>query len=251
MGTRRKIDYRKDPHGQHVFAISRPESLREHLLALGMKVPGPLGRTCARRLRKRYLNKAAERLAALARSLPKGALCIDLGANVGRVSEILLDAGLRVIAFEPDPVTFAALQARVGQREGARLINAAAGTAAGRLDLMRPHGWDGTTLKGSDAGSLVIRNDRMDAGNAVEVEVIDFADFLRGLGEQVALLKIDIEGGEWELVPHLVTTGALSLADQIVVETHEWLDPARRTQAAEFRALAQKTTHPQISFDWI
>jgi hypothetical protein len=38
--------------------------------------------------------------------------------------------------------------------------------------------------------------------------------------EDYCVVKIDIEGGEWDLVPHLDETGALELIDELFVEFH-------------------------------
>lgn len=46
--------------------------------------------------------------------LSPGALCFDVGANIGDKSEALLQAGARVVAFEPNPLVTPELQARCG-----------------------------------------------------------------------------------------------------------------------------------------
>lgn len=44
------------------------------------------------------------------KSLPPGAVVIDIGANVGLVSETLARRGLRGISFEPNTSAFAKLK---------------------------------------------------------------------------------------------------------------------------------------------
>ena len=62
-------------------------------------------------------------------------VALDIGANIGEVSERLLEAGYEVYAFEPHPVTFEKLTARLGGRPGFRAMEAAIGPADGRMDL--------------------------------------------------------------------------------------------------------------------
>lgn len=251
MRYRNPQDIRNDPHYRHIFAIQRPTTSREVWLNLIRFHPGRKGLNAARRLYRTYLARRLAEFFAVIDRLPKGSLCIDLGANVGDISEGLLDRGMRVIAFEPDPATFAALSRRLAGREGVQLLCAAAGTADGRAEIQRPEGWTEHTLKGSPGSSLIHRGKGMDPGTATGVEVLDFAGFLRGLGERVAVVKVDIEGGEWELIPHLAQSGCLDLMDHLFVETHEWMDASRFAQAAEFRQMAAQRKSPHMTFDWV
>jgi FkbM family methyltransferase len=62
--------------------------------------------------------------------VPAGALCFDVGANVGVKSEALLKAGARVVSFEPHPDLWAELRARCQSTHWA-LIPAALGAEPG------------------------------------------------------------------------------------------------------------------------
>jgi len=37
-------------------------------------------------------------------------------------------------------------------------------------------------------------------------------------------MKIDIEGGEWDVLPEMIKTGALSHVRQLIMEFHSWVD---------------------------
>lgn len=86
---------------------------------------------------------------------------------------------------------------------------------------------------------------------SVEVQGRDLAEFLSELGP-VDFLKIDVEGFEVELVPHLVRSKALAETAFVAVETHDkekWqaLSPATRSMraAVETAGLGQK-----FSWNW-
>lgn len=54
--------------------------------------------------------------------------------------------------------------------------------------------------------------------------MIDFAEFLRKRykKEDYVVAKIDVEGSEFALFDHLLSTGAASLVDELFVEWHGW-----------------------------
>lgn len=51
---------------------------------------------------------------------------------------------------------------------------------------------------------------------------VDFAAFLRDryTEKDFVVVKLDIEGGEWSLIPHLISTGAIRLVDEMLFECH-------------------------------
>ena len=56
----------------------------------------------------------------------------------------------------------------------------------------------------------------------VSVSTIDFAEFLqrRVTEADYVAVKMDIEGAEYTVVPHLIATGAIRLIDEMFVEVH-------------------------------
>ena len=74
--------------------------------------------------------------------LPAGALCFDVGANLGKKSEALLRAGMRVVAFEPNPRLLPELRARCSYDSNWTLLPAAvgSGSAVATLHIRQLHG---------------------------------------------------------------------------------------------------------------
>ncbi len=62
-------------------------------------------------------------------------VAIDIGANVGKYSEALLEAGFEVHAFEPNPSVLAQLQTRLGARKKFTALGFALGARDGKLAL--------------------------------------------------------------------------------------------------------------------
>jgi FkbM family methyltransferase len=134
---------------------------------------------------------------------------LDLGANVGMFGLYLLGRWpeARLDAFEPDPANAAVLRRTVSANglEGQWAIHEAAAGAR-----------DGTVRFRSGGVAL----SRIDTAGDLEVALVDVGDRLAG----VDLLKMDIEGGEWEILadPRFGAAGPRAL----VLEYHPHLCPS-------------------------
>jgi FkbM family methyltransferase len=177
---------------------------------------GPTSRLLSERSwRRRLRNDAA--LAACVSSCNPGDVAIDVGASEGIYALALrhrVGAAGRVIALEPNPVSFAALQRRTW-RSGIAMYNYAASNEACRATLRVPRSKYGDHLHG--LGSLAER--ATDAVDEFEVNAIPLDALDTGSG-RIGLIKIDTEGWEYE-----VARGAQLLIAQhrphLVVEIEE------------------------------
>jgi len=135
------------------------------------------------------------------------ALIIDCGANVG-LSVIYwkyLYPESRIIAFEPDPKIFQLLQSNISEFDykNIELQQAAVWISNGEL-LFLPDG--------SVGGKLVnqVDNDRL-----IKVRTIQLLEYLN---QPVEVLKIDIEGAEFEVLQDCATS--LGNVNKIFLEYH-------------------------------
>ena len=144
---------------------------------------------------------------------------LDCGAHVGLFS-VLAGAAYptaKLIAYEPNPENLPwlgrnllPLGARVSFKE------AAASTYAGRRRFVSEFSNTGHLQDGT--------------GDGVEVNVLDFADELKAVHGQALLLKMDIEGEEERLLPHIVCVLPQECA--LFLETHH--GPEKRAQTETF-----------------
>jgi len=51
--------------------------------------------------------------------------------------------------------------------------------------------------------------------------------------QKVDILKIDIEGGEWDSLAQILAAGAIDQVDQLVMEIHYWLNDAKGDTSIE------------------
>jgi FkbM family methyltransferase len=123
--------------------------------------------------------------------LPPGALCFDVGANVGEKSEALLLAGARVVAFEPNPLIVPELQARCAHDKNWSLVAAGVGCESAVAAFYARAGHVNSGF--IDGGEVV-------ATFNAPVVTLDAA--IRRFGAP-AFCKIDVEGWEVEVLKGL------------------------------------------------
>ncbi|MBE1208097.1 FkbM family methyltransferase [Aminobacter carboxidus] len=183
----------------------------------------------------------------LMNSSPRGGLFIDLGANVGDVTNRALGYGMRVIAFEPDPVARRVLTERFSGNDRVTIIPKAVGASARTaMFYQRP---DIANVGKTQSSSLLETHEHA-SGSQLEVEVIDLVQFLRDLREPVSVIKMDIEGAEVECLEVLFESGIYRNIGSMLVETHDRLFPhlSGRLDRIRDRIAAEQLSH--ISLDW-
>lgn len=133
---------------------------------------------------------------------------LDCGANIGYtvLHYKRQFPGARITAFEPDP-QFVPLLRRNLERNGAgdvQVVESAAWIADGHAKWV---------MEGTDGSRLLTRA----SARTTTVEVAT-VDLLRFLDREIDLLKVDIEGAEFEVVPHIAPR--LGNVKNILVECH-------------------------------
>lgn len=146
----------------------------------------------------------------------EGVVAVDVGANIGEYTELLMEIcpGARVLALEPSRKAYDELLERTGNL-GVEAWNLALGHEPGTATL-----YDYAEVEGSQHASLYqgvfdfIHNSR---ATGVEVEVQTLDAFLEGEGiDEVTLLKIDTEGSELAVLEG----GARTLGERRVEVVH-------------------------------
>jgi FkbM family methyltransferase len=171
--------------------------------------------------------------------LAEGDVLLDVGAFVGDwTARMLRDAPrVQVLAFEPEP---SALE-RFGERiDDPRVV-------------LLPYGLGGRTRRErlvlGGPGSSVFTQPG-DFGST-DIELRDVADVLASHDvERVKVAKVNIEGGEFELIDRLHETGWLARIDTMIVQFHEFGPDAHRARRRNRRQLAE-THHCSWNYSWV
>lgn len=130
------------------------------------------------------------------RTLPDDGCVIDVGANVGNYSKLVLEikSSLSIHAFEPHPVTFAKLSKEI-KSEKFFPVNAAVGVENGDITLFDYESDDGSSHASIYKGVIEDIHHKKSVGHSVQV--IRLGDYLRSKNiDSIDLLKIDTEGNE-------------------------------------------------------
>ena len=181
----------------------------------------------------------------------RGTTCIDLGANLGVYTRMMASHAKQVIAFEPDPWTFAKLRANVAEFDNVVIENAAAGTSEQSVYLYRAPRFEEDPVERSVSSSVITSKCDVVEEGAVKVRQVDFLRYLEDLDDDIWILKIDIEGAEVPLLEALLDRSDLmGRIGHIFAETHEKWIPDHKPRVKALRARARKSKRPYINLDW-
>ncbi|HNX90229.1 MAG TPA: FkbM family methyltransferase [Candidatus Omnitrophota bacterium] len=154
-------------------------------------------------------------------------LCFDVGANIGRVTDILLCLGARVIAVEPNPECVRYLRKKYRFNRKVDIIPQALDTSVGKKKLYMCEVNSLSTVAPDwiKACKESKRYSEFDWNREVEVEVTTLDNLIKkyGLPDYV---KIDVEGNEHNVLKGLnqkVHMVSLELCPETVSSTQNYL----------------------------
>lgn len=165
-------------------------------------------------------------------------LVLDLGGYKGQfASDIYARYNCRVLVFEPVNAFAEKIEERFKRNSKIEVFHFALGSKA-RQEVI--------SLQAE--GSSLYRN----SPNKTAIDFLDINEFfiLNNI-QHVDLIKINIEGGEYELLPRLFETGLISKIKHIQVQFHD-LDSTSEAYMIEICSILSKTHSPtyQYKFVW-
>lgn len=180
--------------------------------------------------------------------LPDGAVVLDVGAYIGEWSERILqraDAGERrdvvIHAFEPESHAFARLRRGVGQdpRVHVHEFGLAGRDRAEQLAI------------GGPGSSVFVDSATEGFMGELHIALRDVHEVLAELAvDRIDLVKINIEGGEFELLDRLHATGWLARTGPLIVQFHEFGPDAYRGRRRN-RAQLAETHRCTWEYPWV
>ncbi|MCK5285521.1 MAG: FkbM family methyltransferase [Alphaproteobacteria bacterium] len=172
---------------------------------------------------------------------------IDLGANVGEVTDYFLRKGAQVYAYEPNLHAFNVLKKRTQNNKNAVLHQVAVSNYNGHAKLWLHEDHAESEVEFSQGSSLQSEKDNV-SEEASDVVVMDIADILSA-HTSIKLLKIDIEGGEYDIIDCVLENAGK--IDNILLETH---GQKHKAFAEKESILQEKIKHSPFKYkiytDW-
>ena len=154
------------------------------------------------------------------RELNASSVYVDCGVNFGSVANAFIKKGVTAYLFEPLLQCFSFLQRKFGSNAKVHLYNKAVGDRAGKMPFYTPpqENGDVSLWKLECASFDRLRDNALNT--MMEVDVIDFCDFLEKLNTPVDFLKMDIEGAEYPILEKMIATGVYKKIHHCFVFAH-------------------------------
>lgn len=162
-------------------------------------------------------------------SLDQTSVIVDLGAGKGEFSDCILSKlpNCRIISVEPDPFLFHELTMKYEKQNNVEVLNAAAtGNEAitGEREFYLGKNSEANSLHKSLIGETNFQSE-------ITVRTVTLEDiFLLFHLEKIDLLKVDIEGEEWNIFENFSKRNFDRIL-QISVEFHDFLIPSLRARS--------------------
>lgn len=188
-----------------------------------------LGRDNARSLISWYLSRGESKFEQL--QFPTTGVVYDVGGYLGDFAQLILrNCQLDIWVFEPNPDSISHLSQRFNDNARVHLIAAALGGSSSTLSL---------SLAGR-ASTLYSKND----APSVDVPVYSAPEFIKENNHEIALMKLNIEGAEYELLNSIIQSGIASEIHSYLIQFHLKFPDARE----QYQAIAEnlQATHKLI-----
>lgn len=178
---------------------------------------------------------------------------VDVGANVGQWSSMLLDCitPQRLIIVEPNPDAFAVLQKKFGNKRRVDLQNVAIGDHEGIAKLKITRDTTGASLLQPREEMRALVGGNWSIASEINVKMITLDRMLAELGE-VSLLKIDVQGYEKQVLAGAKQT--LSKTKFVLIELNfipqydggSWLGEIHQILTRDFGFFLANATAPLV-----
>lgn len=164
-------------------------------------------------------------------------LAVVLGGYLGTSAALLARKGYRVIAFEPVESFADAIEKKAAvEALPIQVVRTGAGNYDGIFRLSIDQ--DSTSMFGNASKPQA------------EFNVTHFSRWLRDLNQQVAVLEVNIEGGEYPVLEDLIESSEIQMVKRLLVQFHNF-DSTHDMQRNAIRLSLEKTHSQDFNFPWV
>lgn len=174
-------------------------------------------------------------------------VCIDCGAHAGLVTDIIVHCGGICHSFEPNIYLFPILSHKYSDNPYVILYPKAVSNANGSAQFLQD------SYGVFSQGNSIIASAR-ETKTSYTVEVVDISEILSQLiakHKRLYLLKLDVEGAEFDIMEKIIDKKLHLYIDYIVCETHERFFTDGSAKIARLRSRIAQENADNIFIDWI
>ncbi|TQR54474.1 FkbM family methyltransferase [Campylobacter troglodytis] len=174
---------------------------------------------------------------------------VDAGCHNGVFADLALACGGLCYAFEPNIYLCAFLRNLYKNKADFILHEAAISTQDGKTIF-----YDESDENAVGQGGSVVKWDFQGQSKGYEVRLINFCEFIKSLVAKhgrINLVKIDIEGAEFEVLDAILEQNLHENIEYLMVETHErfFADPASKLSVLKDKIATKNAKN--VYLDWV
>jgi FkbM family methyltransferase len=182
---------------------------------------------------KRWFDDDGDKTLRFNYSLNQNSVVFDLGGYVGDfAAEIHNQYKCKIYLFEPVPDFFTACQKRFQDNKEILIYPFGLASENGTF----PISFD------ANASSITVANEK---SSTINVQVQSIADFISSNKiTSIDLMKINIEGGEFDILPSLISTGLINIINEFQIQFHDFIPDAefKRNEIRKALSLTHQET---------
>ncbi len=188
---------------------------------------------------KKWFDDKGDSTLRFAYPLNEGSIVFDVGGYLGDFAGAIFEKyACRVFLFEPVPNFYDKCIARFQNQPAITSFKFGLGRQSGFLPMQISA--DGSSLKRT-----------MDGAEIGVVEIKPVVDVIANLGlRQIDLIKINIEGGEYDLLPALIESGFIEQIKFIQVQFHDFV-PGAVEMRQRIREALNKTHREMWNYEFV
>ncbi|MDC3178711.1 FkbM family methyltransferase [Pelagibacteraceae bacterium] len=144
-------------------------------------------------------------------------IILDIGANIGDVTDVIMKKyNPNIYCYEPNISCYNYMLKRFKKNSKIKIFNVAVSNFSGKTFLYF-HNKSTNISEFNERSSLKKEKDGLDINKKIEVNCINIKEILEK-HNQIDLIKIDIEGSEYEVMPEIIKNK--DKIKMVLCETH-------------------------------